>query len=121
MHARLTLHGARSLTCKISGVTDPVEVIWADMDWNDITDGEGGYTISQGSVNENQVQEATLTISTGSLLNATDYHGDNLFYRCAAKSTKYPESPPSSFTLVDAQLLHFGMCSWPIDIKPAVT
>ena len=121
MHARLTLHGARSLTCKISGVTDPVEVIWRDMDWNDITDDEGGYTISQGSVND-RIQEATLTISQDTLLNATDY-GDYLIYHCAAKSTRYPESPPSSFKQVEAQIfISFGMYSWPIiDIEPAVT
>ena len=114
MHAKLTLHVAQTLTCKITGVTEPAEVTWIDMDWNEITDDERGYTISQGSVNDDQVQEATLTIFPDTLRNATDYHGNYVYYHCAVKSRKYPESPQSLFRRIEAQLLRFGKYNWPI-------
>ena len=105
---------AQTLTCKITGVTDPVEVTWVDMNKDDITDGEGGYTISQGSVNGDLIQEATLTISPDTLRDVTNYYGDDVYYYCAAKSTKYHESRQSNFKIVEAQLLRFGTYSWPV-------
>ena len=92
---------ALTLTCRISGVTTPVEVTWRERyyeNWYNITNGENGFAVFQGSVNENQVQEATLTITPTTLSDMMYSSNVNeKLLGCAAKSTLYPESPQSKF------------------------
>ena len=83
---------------------------WRDNQDNDITDGEGGYTISQGSVDENQFQEATLTFALGNLSYDMqhDINQGVAYFKCAAKSIKYPESPRSEFKELQIELNFLG-------------
>ena len=87
-------------------MVEPLNVTWREYDWNEVTDGIGGYSISQGSVN-NQVQEATLTISAKTL-EAMELDGYDSF-ACAAQSLHYPQSPRSEWTTVRVEFLRFGM------------
>ena len=84
----------QTLTCNIGDVTQAVEVSWKDPSDVDIVDGNGGYTVTQGSVLSNQ-QESTLTI-TSETLKGLDTSSP-LTWKCAAKSTLYTESEQSDF------------------------
>ena len=88
----------------------PVQVSWRDNQDNDITDGESGYAISQGSVNENQVQEATLTFALGNLAYDTqhDINQGVAYFKCAATSIKYSHSSRSEFKELQIQLNFLG-------------
>ena len=102
---------AQTLACKISGLIEPVAVTWEDIDWNDITNGERGYTVSQGTVNDDGVQETTLKISpdrVDQVALAIREDGDtSTFYTCRAKSTEYPLSP-NTRDVVKIEFLDFG-------------
>ena len=77
-----------TLTCEVRGLVDTVDVSWKDKDKNVIKDGEGGYIISHGTVKENQVQEATLTISSEKLdqVAASINVHDDAVYSCSVKT-----------------------------------
>ena len=98
---------AQTLTCNIGDVTQAVQVSWKTPSNGDITDGAGGYTVTQGSVDgETNVQKSTLTISSDTLksLETTS----PLTWTCAAKSTEYTDSEQSAFQDVVVTFLTFG-------------
>ena len=96
----------QTLTCNIGDVTQAVEVSWKDHDGNDIADGVGGYTISKGTVDGSNVQVSTLTIAAATL-GALDT-SSSLIWKCAAKSTLYPDSEKSTYSDVVVTFLMFG-------------
>ena len=96
---------AQTLTCNIGDVTNAVVVSWKDPFDDDITDGVGGYTLTQGSVSSN-VQESTLTI-TPSTLESLDTSSP-LKWKCAARSSQYSDSEQSAFQNVVVTFLIFG-------------
>ena len=98
---------AQTLTCNIGDVTQAVQVSWKTSSDGDITDGVGGYTVTQGSVDvETNVQKSTLTITSATLksLDTTS----PLTWTCAAKSTEYRDSEQSAFQDVVVTFLTFG-------------
>ena len=98
---------AQTLTCNIGDVTQAVQVSWKTSSNGDITDGVGGYTVTQGSVDvETNVQKSTLTI-TSAILKSLDTTSP-LTWTCAAKSTKYTDSEQSAFQDVVVTFLTFG-------------
>ena len=94
-----------NLSCNIGDVTKAVVVSWKDPFDQDITDGVGGYTVTQGSVSSN-VQESTLTI-TPSTLKSLDTSSP-LTWKCAARSSQYSNSEQSEFQNVVVTILIFG-------------
>ena len=98
---------AQTLTCNIWDVTQAVEVSWKTPSDEDITDGTGGYTVTQGTVDSGaNVQKSTLTITSDTLksLDTTS----PLTWKCAAKSTLYSDSEQSFFKIVVVKFLKFG-------------
>ena len=88
-------------------MSQAVEVSWKTPSNADITDGVGGYTVTQGSVlGETNEQKSTLTITSATLksLDTTS----PLTWKCAAKSTLYTESEQSSFQDLVVTFLAFG-------------
>ena len=84
----------QTLICNIGDVTQAVEVSWKDPSDVDIVDGNGGYTVTQGSVSSNQ-QESTLTITSDTLKSLDT--SSPLTWKCAAKSLQYSDSKQSDF------------------------
>ena len=98
---------AQTLTCNIGDVTQAVEVSWKSPSNADITDGVGGYTVTQGSVEgQTNVQKSTLTISSDTLKNLDTT--SPLTWTCAVKSTEYTDSEQSAFQDVVVTFLTFG-------------
>ena len=99
---------AQTLTCNIGEVTQAVTVSWKNPSGGDVTDGVGGYTVTQGSVVSN-VQKSTLTITSATLksLDTTS----PLTWTCAAKSTEYSDSEQSVFQDVVVSFLTYSK-SW---------
>ena len=87
---------AQTLTCNVGDVTQAVDVSWKDSDGNAITDGQGGYIITKGPVDDNNVQKSTLTVSARTL-GALSNTASPLTWKCAAKSTLYAESEISPY------------------------
>ena len=98
---------AQTLTCNIGDVTQAVDVSWKDSAGNTITDGQGGYTITKGTVDDNNVQKSTLTVSAGTL-GALSNTASPLTWKCAAKSTLYADSEISSYLDVVVTFLSYG-------------
>ena len=98
---------SQTLTCNIGEVTQAVEVSWKDPSDGTITTGEGGYTVTQGSVSSN-VQESTLTITSATLKNVLSSGTSSLTWKCAATSIIYSESEQSVFQDVVVTFLTFG-------------
>ena len=97
----------QTLTCNIEEVTKAVDVTWKDKDGGDITHHQGGYTINKGTVDSStNVQVSTLTIAAATLseLDTTS----PLTWKCAAKSTLYPDSEKSAESNVVVTFLTFG-------------
>ena len=97
----------QTLTCNIEEVTKAVDVTWKDKDGGDITHHQGGYTINKGTVDSStNVQVSTLTIAAATLseLDSTS----PLTWKCAAKSTLYPDSEKSAESNVVVTFLTFG-------------
>ena len=87
---------AQTLTCNIGEITQAVEVSWKTPSGADITDGNGGYTVTQGSVVSN-VQKSTLAITSETLKAGLTAGSSSLTWKCAAKSTEYSDSEQSVF------------------------
>ena len=85
----------QTLTCNNGDVTQAVDVTWKNNDGGDVTNGAGGYTITKGTVDENNVQASTLTI-TAATLGALADTSSPLTWKCAAKSTLYTDSAKSA-------------------------
>ena len=96
----------QTLTCNIGDVTQAVNVTWKDKDGADITHNQGGYTINKGTVNGSNVQVSTLTIAAATL-GALDTSSP-LTWKCAAKSTLYPDSEKSTYSDVVVTFLTLG-------------
>ena len=104
MHATTAV--TQTLTCNIGDVTQAVEVTWQESDGEDITGSESGYTITRGTVDGSNVQVSTLTIRSATL--HTLDTSSPLTWRCAARSTLYPDSEISSYSNVVVIFLTFG-------------
>ena len=96
----------QTLTCNIGDVTQAVDVTWTDKDDQDITHNQGGYTFNKGTVNGSNVQVSTLTIAAATL-GALDTSSP-LTWKCAVKSTLYPDSEKSTYSDVVVSFLKFG-------------
>ena len=97
----------QTLTCNIWEVTQAVEVSWNTPSGEDILDGAGGYTVTQGSdAAGTNVQRSTLTITSDTLKSLDT--SSPLTWRCAAKSTLYSDSVQSFFKAVVVTFLTFG-------------
>ena len=96
----------QTLTCNIGDLTQVVEVFWKDYNGTDITEGIGGYAITNGTIDGSDVQISTLTIADGTL--ETLVESSTLTWKCAAKSTLYPDSEKSSYSDVVVNFLVFG-------------
>ena len=95
----------QTLTCNIMDVTNAVVVSWKDPFDDDITDGVGGYTLTQGNVSSN-VQESTLTITPTTLKSLNT--SSPLTWKCAARSSQYSDSEQSAFQDLVVTFLIFG-------------
>ena len=69
-------------------MTTAVEVSWKDQDDIPVVHNQGGYFVSQGTVDENHVQTATLTIQSSTLSELSK--SSSVTYKCAAQSLRYP-------------------------------
>ena len=96
----------QTLTCNIGDVTQAVDVTWKDKDDQDITHNQGGYTINKGTVNVTNVQVSTLTIAAATLGDLDT--SSPLTWKCAARSTLYPDSEKSTYSDVVVTFLTFG-------------
>lgn len=83
----------QTLTCYIRDVTTALTVIWKDNHGEEITSGQGGYTIDQGSVDSGtEFQKSTLEIHPATLSNLG---ATQATFKCAAKSREYSDSAVS--------------------------
>ena len=96
----------QTLSCKVGNVTDAVYFTWKDTDDNDIGDLTEGYSINQGTVDDNNEQTSTLTISVA-ILGALDTSSP-LTWKCAAQSLQFPESAKSAYSEVVVIFLVLG-------------
>ena len=99
---------AQTLTCNIGDVTQAVDVSWKKSDGSDVVNGQDGYTVVTGSVVGTD-QESTLEITAKTLATERDTSTDPLTWKCAAKSTQYPDdSEKSSYQDVVVTFLDYG-------------
>ena len=102
-----TTSSAQTLTCNIGDVTEAVDVSWKDSADLAITADTSGYTITKGSVNEGtMIQESILTIDPSKLAGLDT--SSPLTWKCAAKSTAYPDSEISTFSPLVVTFLDYG-------------
>ena len=87
----------QTLTCNIGSVTQAVDVSWKNNADGEVKDGEGGYTVTKGTVDESNNQKSTLTIAAATLGAISDT-SKPLTWKCAAKSTLYPDSELSTYS-----------------------
>ncbi|KAL5263062.1 hypothetical protein ACHWQZ_G008457 [Mnemiopsis leidyi] len=89
----ITVHSDQELTCNISGLDDdqPVSVTWKDPDGNTVNN-DTNYSLDPGTVDDNGSQAAVLTIKKVKM----ETYKSTFTYKCSARSTQYPGSPPSS-------------------------
>ena len=85
---------AQTLTCNIGDVTQAVDVSWKKSDESDVVNGQDGYTVVTGSV-VGTVQKSTLEIEADTLRALPDTSSP-LTWKCAAKSTQYPDDSEKS-------------------------
>ena len=96
----------QTLTCNIGDVEKDVTVTWKDKDGDDITSGQNGYTIVQGSVDSiTKIQKSTLEILPTTLAGLGVMKAT---FRCAAKSKEYPASAASGDKDIVVKFLTFG-------------
>lgn len=88
----ITVHSDQELTCNISGLDDdqPVSVTWKDPDGNTVNN-DTNYSLDPGTVDDNGSQAAVLTIKQVKM----ETYKSTFTYKCSARSTQYPGSPPS--------------------------
>ena len=97
---------AQTLTCKIGDVTEAVDVTWKDKDDNLIKHGQEGYVVTNGTVDESDVQVSTLTIEPSILSNVNNTLP--VTWKCSAKSTLFPDSSTSPDQNVVVTFLALG-------------
>ena len=85
---------SQTLTCNIGDVTQAVDVSWKKSDESDVVNGQDGYTVVPGSV-EGTNQKSTLEIEANTLKALGDT-STPLTWKCAAKSTQYPDDSERS-------------------------
>ena len=85
----------QTLTCNIGDVTEAVDVSWKNNNGGEVKTGEGGYTVTKGAVVGGK-QESTLKIDAATLAAISDT-SKPLTWKCAAKSTLYPDSEMSAY------------------------
>ncbi|XP_063687072.1 Ig heavy chain C region, secreted form-like [Bolinopsis microptera] len=95
----------QTLVCNIGDVTTAVTVSWTSGDNTPITDGQGGYTITQGTVSTN-IQESSLTITAATL---QQLDTSSVIWKCAAKSSHYPDSEQSEYKDLTLTFLTLGV------------
>jgi hypothetical protein len=96
----------QTLVCNIGDVTTAVTVSWTSGDNTQITDSQGGYTITQGTVSSN-IQESSLTITAATLQGLTTT--SPVIWKCAAKSSQYPDSEKSEYKDLTVTFLTLGL------------
>ena len=99
----------QTLTCTIGDLeqTHPVIVSWEDPDGNAVLETDNtNYSFSQGTVSNDGIQSATLTIKTPKLTNFADQ--ESFAYKCLVTSSLYPESSPVVEHEVMATVLTLG-------------
>ena len=97
----------QTLTCNIGSLTKAVDVSWKNNAGGEVKNGEGGYTVTQGTVDEKNNQKSTLTIAAATLGALSDT-SKPLTWKCAAKSTLYPDSEMSAYSDVVVTFLKYG-------------
>jgi hypothetical protein len=85
----------QTLTCNIGDVTKPVDVSWKNNNGGEVTTGQDGYTVTKGAVVGGS-QASTLKIEAATLGAISDA-STPLTWKCAAKSTLYPDSEISTY------------------------
>jgi hypothetical protein len=85
----------QTLTCNIGDLTQAVDVSWKKNDGGDVNTGKDGYTVTQGTV-VGGTQASTLKIEAATLSAISDT-STPLTWKCAAKSTLYPDSEISTY------------------------
>ena len=97
----------QTLVCNIGDLTTAVTVSWTDKDDVELTNGQGGYTITQGTVDQG-IQASSLTIAAATL-KALDTTSGSVIWKCAAKSSQYPDSEQSTFKDLTVTFLTLGL------------
>ena len=96
----------QTLTCNIGDLTQAVDVSWKKNDGGDVTTGQDGYTVTQGTV-VGGTQESTLKIQAATLGAITDT-STPLTWKCAAKSKEHPDSEISAYQDVVVTFHDYG-------------
>jgi len=98
----------QTLVCDIGDLTEAVTVSWS-QGGVPIIDSQGGYTITQGTVDGGtKIQASSLTIAAATL-QALDTSSGSVVWKCAAKSGEFPESEQSEFKDLTVTFLTFGL------------
>ena len=106
----------QTLVCNIGDVTTAVTVSWTDKDDVELTNGQGGYTITQGTVDQAGIQASSLTIAAATL-KALDITSGSVIWKCAAKSSQYSDSEQSTFNDLTVTFLTLGLFVRSVCIK----
>ena len=96
----------QTLICHIGDLSNNVEVSWKAPDGKDVTDDMEGYSVTQGSVDDENVQKSTLTVDSPTLT-AMDTSSP-VEFKCSAKSLQYPNSVPAPYQNLVVSFLTFG-------------
>ena len=107
----------QTLVCNIGDLTTAVTVSWTDKDDVELTNGQGGYTITQGTADQG-IQASSLTIAAATL-KALDTTSGSVIWKCAAKSLQYPDSEQSTFKDLTVTFLTLGLFVRSVCIKIA--
>ena len=96
---------AQTLTCNIKlHDSTAVNVLWMDKDGTAIEHDEGGYTITQGTVDGNNIQKSTLTITAATLQALTTT--SPVIWKCSAT---LPDSEQSTVEEITVSFLILGL------------
>ena len=99
----------QTLTCTIRGLTangGAATVVWEDPDGVTVADN-AEYDVSNGTPDSSGTQTAELTIKAAKL--TSDFANESSFtYKCAVKSSLYPNSPTTTDIDVVANVLKLG-------------
>ena len=108
----------QTLVCNIGDLTTAVTVSWTDKDDVELTNGQGGYTITQGTVDDStKIQKSSLTITAATLQGLTTT--SPVIWKCAAKSVQYSDSEQSTFKDLTVTFLTLGLSFRSVCIKIA--
>jgi hypothetical protein len=103
---KATIAVDQTLTCNIGDVTQAVDVSWKNNDGGEVKTGEGGYTVTKGAIVGGK-QASTLKIAAATLAAISDT-SKPLTWKCAAKSTLYPDSEISAYKDLIVTFLNKG-------------